>query len=73
VSKLYNDAEKPIGLKPISIDDSHGNDRLTLSGGQQFVSNTSYMLGYFKSGYDQNKPNEPVRTTLAAIVRFKGP
>lgn len=73
VSKLYNDAEEPLGLKPISIDDSHGNDNLTLPGGQQFASNTSYMLGYFKSGYDQNKPNEPVRTTLAAIVHFRGP
>lgn len=73
VSKLYNDAEEPLGLKPISIDDSHGNDSLTLPGGQQFASNTSYMLGYFKSGYNQNKPNEPVRTTLAAIVHFRGP
>jgi hypothetical protein len=73
VSKLYNDAEEPLGLKPISIDDSHGNDSLTLPDSQQFASNTSYMLGYFKSGYDQNKPNEPVRTTLAAIVHFRGP
>jgi hypothetical protein len=73
VSKLYKDAEKPIGLKPISIDGSHGNGSLTLPDGQQFTSNASYMLGYFKSGYDQNQPNEPVRTTLAAIVHFRGP
>jgi hypothetical protein len=73
VSKLYNNAEEPIGLQPISKDDSHGDDILTLFDGQQFTSNISYMLGYFKSGYDQNKPNESVRTTLAAIVLFKGP
>ncbi|WP_338926040.1 hypothetical protein IHE33_00040 [Mycetohabitans endofungorum] len=72
VSKLY-DGEEPLGLKSISIDDSHGTDRLNLSDGQQFVSGDSYMLGYFKSGYDQNQPNEPVRTTLAAIVHFRGP
>lgn len=73
VSKLYDNTQKPIGLQPISKDDSHGDDSLTLPDGQQFVSSKSYMLGYFKSGYDHNKPNEPVRTTLAAIVRFKGP
>lgn len=72
-SYLYDPSKHPISSKGISIDDSYGNDRLTLSGGQQFVSGASYMLGYFKSGYDHDKPNESVRTTLAAIVKFKGP
>jgi hypothetical protein len=72
-SYLYDSSKQPISLKGISTDDSYGNDRLTLSGGQQFVSGASYMLGYFKSGHNQNKPNESVRTTLAAIVKFKGP
>ncbi|WP_338862420.1 hypothetical protein [Mycetohabitans rhizoxinica] len=72
-SYLYDKDKQPISLKSISIDDSYGNDRLTLSGGQQFTSGASYMLGYFKSGYDSKNPNGSVRTTLAAIVKFKGP
>lgn len=70
---LYDSSKQPISSKGISIDDSYGNDRLTLSGGQQFVSGASYMLGYFKSGWNTSQPGGPVRTTLAAIVKFKGP
>jgi hypothetical protein len=70
---LYEKEKEPISLKSIAIDDSHGNDRLTLSNGQQFVSGASYMLGYFKSGYNKTTPKDSVRTTLAAIVKFKGP
>ncbi|MCF7696996.1 hypothetical protein KPG66_13165 [Mycetohabitans sp. B2] len=73
VSNLYDPNKKPIGIKPLTMDQSSGSDRLTLPNGQSFESGADYMLGYFKSGYDQNKPNEPVRTTLAAVIRFKGP
>ena len=72
-SYLYDETREPITFKNVTIDETSGTVPLTLSGGQQFVSGSSYMLGYFKSGYNRETPESSPRTTLAAIVKFKGP
>ncbi|SIT70772.1 hypothetical protein SAMN04487769_2519 [Burkholderia sp. b14] len=72
-SYLYDETRAPITSKNVTIDEPSGTVPLVLSNGQQFVSGSSYMLGYFKSGYNRTKPEDSKRTTLAAIIKFKGP
>ncbi|WP_338926039.1 hypothetical protein IHE33_00035 [Mycetohabitans endofungorum] len=73
IANLYDTTKSPIGTKLLTMDQSYGNDRLTLPGGQSFESGATYMLGYFKSGAQSENSNALKRTTLAAVITFKGP
>jgi hypothetical protein len=72
-SSLYNPDKKPMSIKQVPVDDRSGSDVFDLTDGQQFVSGNSYLLGYFKTGFNKDKPEESLRTTLAAVAEFKGP
>ncbi len=73
-SNLYNETKQPLALRSLEgIDDSYGEGILSLPDGEQFQSGASHMLGYFKGGYNEDDPTASVRTTLAAIIKFKAP
>jgi hypothetical protein len=72
-ANLYNKDKKPMRIKQVAHDDRKGDDVFDLTDGQQFVSGSAYLLGYFKSGFNSDNPEESLRTTLAATVEFKGP